>query len=76
MAGLFCYFFKDNLINTFHFKGINSPSLTLQTIKRNDEGEYTCLTSNSIGRGQASVNIRVQCKINISSKEGKKKFLF
>jgi hypothetical protein len=42
--------------------GINSPSLILQTIKRNDEGEYTCVTSNSIGRSQSSVNIRVQCK--------------
>ncbi|CAF1643331.1 unnamed protein product [Rotaria magnacalcarata] len=40
--------------------GINSPSLTLQTIKRSDEGAYTCMTSNSIGRGQSSVNIRVQ----------------
>lgn len=43
--------------------GINSPTLTLQTIKRNDEGEYTCITSNAIGRSQASVHIRVQCKI-------------
>lgn len=46
--------------------GINSPSLILQTIKRNDEGEYICMTSNSIGRGQASVNIRVQCKMSFS----------
>lgn len=36
----------------------------MQTIKRSDEGEYTCISSNSIGRGQASVNIRVQCKSN------------
>ncbi len=52
------------LKNGASMPGIQSPSLTLQTIKRNDEGEYTCVTSNSIGRSQASVNIRVQCKIN------------
>ncbi|CAF0846546.1 unnamed protein product [Rotaria sp. Silwood1] len=48
------------LKNGVSMTGINSPSLTLQTIKRSDEGEYTCMTSNSIGRGQASVHIRVQ----------------
>ena len=54
------------LKNGASMPGINSPSLILQTIKRNDEGEYTCISSNSIGRSQASVNIRVQCKINNS----------
>jgi hypothetical protein len=48
------------------YLGINSPTLTLQTIKRNDEGEYTCTTSNVIGRSQASVHIRVQCKMSPS----------
>ncbi|CAF0978283.1 unnamed protein product [Rotaria sordida] len=37
-----------------------SSSLILQDIKRSDDGEYTCLTSNSIGHGQSSVYIRVQ----------------
>ncbi|CAF3337413.1 unnamed protein product [Rotaria sp. Silwood1] len=37
-----------------------SSSLMLQNIKRNDDGEYTCLASNSIGHGQSSVYIRVQ----------------
>jgi hypothetical protein len=64
------------LKNGASMTGINSPSLTLQTIKRTDEGEYTCVTSNSIGRSQASVNIRVQCKINIISSITKKKKLF
>jgi hypothetical protein len=41
---------------------MTSSSLTLQTIKRTDDGEYTCLSSNSIGHGQSSVHIRVQCK--------------
>ena len=53
------------LKNGASMTGINSPSLTLQTIKRNDEGEYICITSNSIGRSQASVNIRVQCKLTL-----------
>ncbi|CAF1385753.1 unnamed protein product [Adineta steineri] len=48
------------LKNGASMTGINSPSLTLQTIKRNDEGEYTCMTSNLIGHSQASVHIRVQ----------------
>ncbi|UJR23196.1 hypothetical protein I4U23_026215 [Adineta vaga] len=48
------------LKNGASMTGINSPTLTLQTIKRNDEGEYTCMTSNIVGRSQASVHIRVQ----------------
>lgn len=53
------------LKNGASMPGIHSPSLVIQTVKRNDEGEYTCLTSNSIGRSQSSVHIRVQCKIDI-----------
>ncbi|CAF0743366.1 unnamed protein product [Didymodactylos carnosus] len=39
---------------------ITSPSLILQTIKRTDEGEYTCIAMNSIGKGQASIRVRIQ----------------
>lgn len=48
----------------FHLSssGITSSSITFQTIKRHDDGEYTCLASNTIGQGQSSVHIRVQCK--------------
>ncbi|CAF2872012.1 unnamed protein product [Rotaria sp. Silwood2] len=38
----------------------STSSLMLQNIKRSDDGEYTCLASNSIGHGQSSVYIRVQ----------------
>jgi hypothetical protein len=77
MAGLlfFLSFFQTNQLNKY-ILGINSPSLILQTIKRSDEGEYTCLTSNLIGRGQASVHIRVQCKITISIKIQQTHFLY
>lgn len=51
------------LLFLFLFRsGAQSSSLTLSNIKRSDEGEYTCLTSNIIGHGQASVHLRVQCK--------------
>lgn len=53
-----------NLILFFFFIGQSLSSLTLQNIKRSDEGEYTCLGSNSIGQGQSSVHIRVQCNEN------------
>ena len=42
--------------------GIYSSSLTIPSLKRTDEGEYTCLTSNIIGHGQGSMHLRVQCK--------------
>jgi len=75
MTGLFFLSFKRMQLNIY-ILGINSPSLILQTIKRSDEGEYTCLTSNLIGRGQASVHIRVQCKITISIKTKQTHFLY
>ncbi|CAF0805722.1 unnamed protein product [Adineta steineri] len=37
-----------------------SSSLTLQSIKRTDDGEYTCSSTNSIGQSHSSVYIRVQ----------------
>ncbi len=55
-----------NKKNSDFILGTTSPSLTLQNIKRSDDGEYTCLSSNSIGRGQSTVHIRVQCKIKKS----------
>jgi hypothetical protein len=63
-----CQSLTQNLSISLFFLGISSSSLTLQPIKRIDDGEYTCLASNSIGHGQSSVHIRVQCK-------PKKKFL-
>ena len=57
-------FYIQSLSFLFEFSGMTSSSLTLQNIRRIDDGEYTCLSSNSIGHGQSSVHIRVQCKIN------------
>ncbi|CAF1149692.1 unnamed protein product [Adineta ricciae] len=40
--------------------GNTSPSLVLRSIKRADDGEYACSSTNAIGQSQSSVNIRVQ----------------
>ena len=47
--------------------GVTSSSLTIRNIKRSDDGEYTCISSNSIGHGQSSVYIRVQCNFEDNS---------
>ncbi|CAF4923188.1 unnamed protein product, partial [Rotaria magnacalcarata] len=48
------------LKNNISLSDMNSSSLILSNIKRNDDGVYTCLASNAIGHSQSSVHIRVQ----------------
>ncbi|UJR25722.1 hypothetical protein I4U23_007074 [Adineta vaga] len=48
------------LKNGVLLSGHTSPSLPLQSIKRADDGEYTCSSTNAIGQSQSSVHIRVQ----------------
>lgn len=44
-----------------HFKHTNKV-LKIANIKRSDEGQYTCLVSNSAGKLEDTVTVKVHCK--------------
>lgn len=40
--------------NKYYGSTVNSPSLEVRNADRNDEGNYVCFASNSVGTGQSS----------------------